>query len=209
MFERKLYGLFDLLDNEARLPRSSAQHFTTVAHATHKENPYLVHPQSSRHHRAMREDEGFIVCHYASDVCYNTAQFLDKNNDTLHASLQCLMQQSRKVMKRPPSKKPQYQHKDLLELASFLQGTHFVRCIKPNSEMKPGQFDGGQILVQLRCAGMSSALKVMQSGFPSRISYLLLSDMYRDCLPKRLATLDAQMLCKVRRMRYFGTNKTV
>lgn len=42
----------------------------------------------------MRDDEGFIICHYAADVCYDTTQFLDKNNYTLHASLQYLMQQS-------------------------------------------------------------------------------------------------------------------
>lgn len=45
----------------------------------------------------MRDDEGFIICHYAADVCYDTAQFLEKNNDTLHTSLQCLMQQSKFV----------------------------------------------------------------------------------------------------------------
>lgn len=36
--------------------------------------------------------------------------------------------------------------------------------------MKPNQFDGAQILAQLKCAGMSSALRVMQRGFPSRLT---------------------------------------
>uniref|UniRef100_A0A915EEB2 Myosin motor domain-containing protein n=1 Tax=Ditylenchus dipsaci TaxID=166011 RepID=A0A915EEB2_9BILA len=47
-------------------------------------------------------------------------------------------------------------------------GTHFVRCIKPNSEMKSGYFQGAQILDELKCAGMTSVLKLMQKGFPSR-----------------------------------------
>lgn len=57
-----------------------------------------------------------------------------------------------------------------MNLIFFFKGTHFVRCIKPNSEMKSNQFDGAQILLQLKCSGMSNALKVMQRGFPSRLT---------------------------------------
>lgn len=32
LFERKVNGLLDLLDEEARLPKPSSQHFTTYAH---------------------------------------------------------------------------------------------------------------------------------------------------------------------------------
>lgn len=42
----------------------------------------------------MRDDEGFIIRHYAGAVCYQTALFLEKNNDALHASLEFLMEQS-------------------------------------------------------------------------------------------------------------------
>uniref|UniRef100_A0A915Q8B6 Uncharacterized protein n=1 Tax=Setaria digitata TaxID=48799 RepID=A0A915Q8B6_9BILA len=226
LFEQKLYGIFELLDNESRLPQSSTQHFTTTLHQIHACHPCLMVPRSSRHHRTMRDDEGFIICHYAADVCYDTAQFLDKNSDTLHTSLQCLMQQSSSryfhVRKRlicelfdgNEFSQAEERNASLGKLVNasvgnkfrsqldiLLQklrktGTHFVRCIKPNAEMKSNQFDGAQILTQLKCAGMSSALKVMQRGFPSRISYLSLYNMYQKHLPSRLATLDAQLLCK-------------
>ena len=42
----------------------------------------------------MRDDEGFIIRHYAGSVCYQTSQFLDKNNDSLHLSLEMLMEMS-------------------------------------------------------------------------------------------------------------------
>ena len=42
----------------------------------------------------MRDDDGFIIRHYAGSVCYQTALFLEKNNDALHASLEFLMEQS-------------------------------------------------------------------------------------------------------------------
>ena len=57
----------------------------------------------------------------------------------------------------------------------FLQGSNFIRCIKPNDEMKSKDFEGGQILSQLECAGMVSVLELMQEGYPSRTSF---SDLY-------------------------------
>ncbi|KAM3718976.1 Unconventional myosin-VI [Dirofilaria immitis] len=219
LFDQKLYGIFELLDNESRLPRSSTQHFTTTVHEIHTGHPCLMVPRLSHHHRTMRDDEGFIIRHYAADVCYDTAQFLDKNNDTLHASLQCLMQQSKKSLicelfadskfsstfkREAPLGKlmnASVGNKFRLQLDILLAklretGTHFVRCIKPNSEMKPNQFNGAQILLQLRCSGMSEVLKVMQRGFPSRVSYLSLYNMYQKHLPSTLAMLDAQLFCK-------------
>lgn len=34
--------------------------------------------------------------------------------------------------------------------------------------MEPGNFEGAQILSQLKCAGMASVLNLMQKGYPSR-----------------------------------------
>ena len=45
----------------------------------------------------MRDDEGFLVRHYAGTVCYQTAQFLAKNNDQLHNSLEMLIEESEYV----------------------------------------------------------------------------------------------------------------
>jgi myosin VI len=42
----------------------------------------------------VRDDEGFLVRHFAGAVCYHTAQFIEKNNDALHASLEGLVQES-------------------------------------------------------------------------------------------------------------------
>ncbi|VDN08123.1 unnamed protein product [Thelazia callipaeda] len=218
LFEEKHRGIFDLLDNEARLPISSAAHFTLTVHKAHGSHPCLMSPHSTRHFRKMNDNEGFIICHYAADVCYNTTQFIEKNNDSLHSSLYYLMQQSRKsiICKLFDGKVSNVANQDVprrklvnasvaskfrSQLSALLEKlrqtrTHFVRCIKPNDEMKSGKFDGGRVLVQLKCAGMSSALKVMQNGFPSRISCKSIHQLYQYHLPRRLANLDAQLLCK-------------
>lgn len=46
-----------------------------------------------------------------------------------------------------------------------------MRCIKPNSNMLSGQFDSLAILNQFKCAGMTSVLRLMQQGFPSRLLF--------------------------------------
>lgn len=45
-------------------------------------------------YREIRDDEGFLIRHFAGAVCYQTAKFIEKNNDALHASLECLIQDS-------------------------------------------------------------------------------------------------------------------
>lgn len=42
----------------------------------------------------MRKDEGFLIKHYVSSVFYKTEDFLEKNNDALHESLEMLLEES-------------------------------------------------------------------------------------------------------------------
>uniref|UniRef100_A0A1I7YG55 Myosin motor domain-containing protein n=1 Tax=Steinernema glaseri TaxID=37863 RepID=A0A1I7YG55_9BILA len=207
LFEMRPMGLLDILDEESKLPRPTPQHFTAAVHETHAKHIRLTTPRKSklREDREMRDDEGFIVKHYAGSVCYQTALFLEKNNDALHQSLEFIMEQSETPLLQQLFKKttpvtnglalPRGKGSNKLSVAS---GTHFVRCIKPNEEMKPGQFEGARILSQLKCAGMISVLKLMQKGYPSRTMFADLYAMYKSLLPPRLSRLDARLFCKVR-----------
>ena len=42
----------------------------------------------------MKDDEGFLIRHFAGAVCYNTAEFLYRNNDALQDNLERLTQTS-------------------------------------------------------------------------------------------------------------------
>uniref|UniRef100_A0A915Q5E8 Myosin motor domain-containing protein n=1 Tax=Setaria digitata TaxID=48799 RepID=A0A915Q5E8_9BILA len=97
LFERKVDGLLDLLDEEARLPRPSPQHFTMCAHQQLQNHFRLTTPRKSklRGHRDMRDDEGLLIRHFAGSVCYQTSLFLEKNNDALHTSLELLLVSSK------------------------------------------------------------------------------------------------------------------
>lgn len=217
LFEKRGNGLFDLLDEEARLPSPSFKNFTKRAHEENSKHFRLDTPRKSRVkvHREMRDNEGLLIRHYAGSVCYETKHFIDKNDDQLHNSLEILIEQSTcpllvslfsssSLESSKPGNKLKAQSvgsKFKTQLTALLDklestGTHFVRCIKPNSQMSPWQFDGSVILSQLQCAGMTSVLKLMQYGFPSRTSFGSLYSSYQKNLPPNLARMDPRLFSK-------------
>lgn len=217
LLEGKGTGIFDLLDEESKLPRSSHTHFTSVLHSTHPKHFRLAVPRKSklRDHREITDDEGFLVRHFAGAVCYETAKFVEKNNDALHASLEGLMQETKNSFLRGlfnvSDSKPSLSKGKLSfisvgskfrsQLQALMQklqqtGTHFVRCIKPNLRMVDHCFEGGQILSQIKCSGMTSVLELMQQGYPSRAPFADLYNMYKQYLPPELARLDPRLFCK-------------
>eukprot|EP00804_Cyclotella_cryptica_P021604 CCRYP_005870-RK/>CCRYP_005870-RK protein AED:0.44 eAED:0.44 QI:0/0.66/0.25/1/0.66/0.5/4/0/551 len=45
---------------------------------------------------------------------------------------------------------------------------HYVRCLKPNDELAPDNFDPKQIVEQLRYCGVLEAVRVSRAGYPTR-----------------------------------------
>ncbi|ONM38750.1 Myosin family protein with Dil domain, partial [Zea mays] len=45
---------------------------------------------------------------------------------------------------------------------------HYIRCIKPNSVLKPGIFENTNVLQQLRCSGVLEAIRISCAGYPTR-----------------------------------------
>lgn len=73
-------------------------------------------------------------------------------------------------------------------LTTELEGTscNFVRCIKPNTQMKAGIFDKPFVVEQLRCSGTVQACEVLRVGLPTRILYAEVVDVYKPMLPPAL-----------------------
>lgn len=74
LIEAKANGVYTLLDEESKLPKPSAQHFTVEVHKAWSNHFRLGLPRSSRlkAHRTLRDEDGFLVRHFAGAVCYNT-----------------------------------------------------------------------------------------------------------------------------------------
>uniref|UniRef100_A0A2P2HZY0 Unconventional myosin-VI-like n=1 Tax=Hirondellea gigas TaxID=1518452 RepID=A0A2P2HZY0_9CRUS len=217
LIEAKGVGLISLLDEEHKLPKPSPTHFTSMCHSHHANHFRLALPRKSRlkDHREIRDDEGFLIRHFAGAVCYQTAEFLMKNNDALHASLEGLAQEAgnqfiKGLFMVSGSSNTNSRGKltfisvaakfktQLQELMDKLlgTGTSFVRCIKPNVKMVDHEFEGGPILSQLQCSGMTSVLELMQQGYPSRAPFNDLYHMYKKFLPEQLSRLDPRLFCK-------------
>ncbi|XP_058611317.1 myosin VIa isoform X2 [Onychostoma macrolepis] len=219
LVEAKLVGILDILDEENRLPQPSDQHFTETVHSKHKDHFRLTVPRKSKLtvHRNVRDDEGFIVRHFAGAVCYETTRFVEKNNDALHTSLATLVSESKdkfigELFENSNHSKNTKQKAGKLSFISVgnkfktqlnilldklhSTGSSFVRCVKPNLKMVSHRFEGAQILSQLQCSGMVSVLDLMQGGFPSRAPFHELYNMYKQYMPAKLTRLDPRLFCK-------------
>merc|ERR1719197_563631 len=199
------------------MPSANDTMFAEKMHSVHAKHFRLQVPRKSKmsHYKQLRDNEGFIVRHFAGAVCYHAEGFMDKNNDALTPDLNELVQGSkdpyiRKIFERRPGE-PEIKRgkltlislgdkfkKALDVLMAKLHSTRasFIRCIKPNQKMKPKIFEGAAIISQLQCAGMVSVLDLMQGGYPSRTLFQDLYDMYKAVLPPELAALDARTFSK-------------
>ncbi|KAG7460636.1 hypothetical protein MATL_G00200880 [Megalops atlanticus] len=231
LVEAKLTGILDILDEENRLPQPSDQHFTETVHSKHKDHFRLTVPRKSSgtcwsrgaqecsgtSHRDTRP--GFIIRHFTwSHTETNLpVKFVEKNNDALHMSLECLVSESkdrfvRELFENSNNSKDSKQKAGKLSFISVgnkfktqlnilleklrSTGSSFIRCVKPNLKMVSHQFEGAQILSQLQCSGMVSVLDLMQGGFPSRAPFHELYNMYKQYMPAKLTRLDPRLFCK-------------
>ena len=91
MLEKPPNGVLRLLDSQCKTPNASEGGFLSELNKVHGKSAFIV---PTRKHR-MRDEEGFIVRHFAGDVVYHSAaiigkdtkseevNWLEKNNDTL------------------------------------------------------------------------------------------------------------------------------
>eukprot|EP00977_Amphora_coffeiformis_P012271 scaffold3034_cov173-Amphora_coffeaeformis.AAC.7 len=77
---------------------------------------------------------------------------------------------------------------------------HYVRCLKPNEDLIPNNFDHLVIADQLRCAGVLEAIRVSRVGFPHRYFHEHFCDRYGILAKKTMArfrsTANATDVCQ-------------
>jgi len=172
----------------AALVRAFNTKFKTHAHYTEVSNPGSIKSilDSKKQKWKMTKidvkwDECFRVRHYAGDVVYTVSDFVGRSRDALQQNISSVMRASSKdhvsaLFSDSGSTKLTVGEvfcKQLERLAGKLQqgSTLFVRCIKPNPRMLPGQVDRQLTLEQLVYGGVISVLEIRKHGFADRVDY--------------------------------------
>ncbi|KAL6856068.1 hypothetical protein ACP4OV_018870 [Aristida adscensionis] len=206
LFEKKPLGLLSLLDEESTFPKATDLSFANK-----------LKQQLSGNSCFKGEHEGaFKICHYAGEVTYDTTGFLEKNRDPMHSeSIQLLssckselpnhfasvMVADSQNKSSPPwhsvvdTQKQSVVTKfkvQLFKLMQQLESTtpHFIRCIQPNSKLRPGLFEHNLILHQLKCCGVLEVVRISRTGYPTRMTHQQFAERYGILLLRSVASQD-------------------
>uniref|UniRef100_A0AAV1TMU3 Unconventional myosin-Vc n=1 Tax=Peronospora matthiolae TaxID=2874970 RepID=A0AAV1TMU3_9STRA len=157
----------------------------------------------------------FTIHHYAGDVTYNGAGFLEKNKDTLPTDMVQLLSgshnevisgiftptQASKRSSRGKNGKEGRQkgflvgntiagafRKQLSELMLTINKTssQYVRCIKPNANKSAVEFNRVMIVEQLRCAGVIAAIRISRAAFPNRLPLVEFQQRFQIICPSAM-----------------------
>ena len=175
LIEKKPNGLLVLLDEEIVMPKGTDETWSSKIHQTHGKNDHFE--------RIIKKSTAFIIKHYAGVVRYDAEGFLSKNRDTLYQDLYDVLSESKHPLMASIFPKLSENRKkislggqfrtQLNNLMDKLNQTqpHYVRCVKPNSEKEPNNFQSVMSLEQLRYAGVFEAIRIRQQGYPFRYSH--------------------------------------
>lgn len=92
----------------------------------------------------------------------------------------------RRGVKRGAFRTVGQRHKEQLSsLMNQLQSTqpHFVRCIVPNPDKRPGVIDVKLVLDQLRCNGVLEGIRIARLGYPNRLPFIEFRQRYEVLTP--------------------------
>ncbi|XP_033726689.1 LOW QUALITY PROTEIN: myosin-IIIb-like [Pecten maximus] len=56
---------------------------------------------------------------------------------------------------------------------------HFIRCLKPNANQSPDNFDSKLIMAQLRSTGVLETTRIRKQGFPTRLPHHIFVERYK------------------------------
>ena len=184
LIEKKNTGIISLLDESCMFPATTHEQFAQkLFQALDGKHPRFAKPK--------RSQTAFTLTHYAGEVTYESDFFLDKNKDFVVAEHQQLLAASTlELLAAVFEAKPEPDDSNkrggrsamkftsiaasfkgqLASLMTKLNETapHYIRCIKPNGLNVPSNFEGANVLHQLRCGGVLEAVRISCAGYPSR-----------------------------------------
>ncbi|KAL6505195.1 hypothetical protein OROGR_025012 [Orobanche gracilis] len=209
LIEKKPGGIIALLDEACMFPKSTHETFSNKLYQTFKNHKRFVKPKLSR--------TDFTIAHYAGEVQYQSDQFLDKNKDYVVPEHQDLLSASKcsfvaGLFPPPPEETTKSSNKSskfssigsrfkvqLQQLMETLNSTepHYIRCVKPNNQLKPAIFENVNVMQQLRCGGVLEAIRISCAGYPTRKTFYEFIHRFGLLAPEVLeGNVDEKVACK-------------
>ncbi|XP_051143772.1 myosin-12-like isoform X2 [Andrographis paniculata] len=203
LIEKKPGGIIALLDEACMFPKSTHETFAQKMYQTYKGHKRFSKPKLAR--------TDFTINHYAGDVTYQADYFLDKNKDYVVAEHQALLTESNcsfvaslfPPLPEETSKQSKFssignrfkqQLQSLMETLSTTE-PHYIRCVKPNTVLKPGIFENFNVLNQLRCGGVLEAIRISCAGYPTKRTFDEFIDRFGMLAPDVVEGSDERVAC--------------
>lgn len=160
------------------------------------------HFESKETHRSDKTVtmEQFRLKHYAGNVTYEIAGFMDRNMDNLSRDIKSLLHNSKDSVVAslfPDGVASQESTKRMVTTATTFKTSlnelvatllskapHYVRCIKSNDKLSPGTFDMELCRHQVRYLGLLENVRVRRAGFVFRQPYEKFIDRYKILCPR-------------------------
>jgi len=181
---KKPAGIIAFLDEECLLGKGTDLTFLEKIEQNLKGHKHFERPREKG-----KQADDFIVKHYAGDVRYNVANFLDKNKDLVWKDLLLIGESSNNPVLTHPTMFPRggaasaslarpvtagsnfkTQVQTLMDTLSRCM-PHYIRCIKPNELKKAAVFDDEMNLHQIRYLGLLENVRVRRAGFAFRQTF--------------------------------------
>uniref|UniRef100_A0A2K5LIS1 Myosin VC n=1 Tax=Cercocebus atys TaxID=9531 RepID=A0A2K5LIS1_CERAT len=223
LIEAKM-GILELLDEECLLPHGTDENWLQKLYNNFvNKNPLFEKPRMSNtsfviQHFADKVEykcEGFLEKN--RDTVYDMlveilraskfhlcANFFQENPAPLSPFGSMITVKSAKQVIKPNSKHFRTTvgskfRSSLYLLMETLNATtpHYVRCIKPNDEKLPFEFDSKRIVQQLRACGVLETIRISAQSYPSRWTYIEFYSRYGILMTKQeLSFSDKKEVCK-------------
>eukprot|EP01121_Diplochlamys_sp_Union-15-3_P000162 TRINITY_DN1014_c0_g1_i1.p1 TRINITY_DN1014_c0_g1~~TRINITY_DN1014_c0_g1_i1.p1 ORF type:complete len:920 (+),score=212.17 TRINITY_DN1014_c0_g1_i1:54-2813(+) len=193
--QTKGLSVLKLLDEECKFPNGTDKSLAGKLATNFASNKYFEKPRTS--------DMEFIIKHYAGNIIYNVAGFLDKNKDfIIPEQLEAMANSTIAFVSKQlfsdisGSKNPGASAMKFVSVASQFKTSlgklmetiektspHYIRCIKPNEEKIPNKLDKSKVLDQLRYGGVLESIKICRAGYPTRRDYTDFWERYSILMP--------------------------
>mmetsp|Transcript_11817 Transcript_11817/g.17718 ORF Transcript_11817/g.17718 Transcript_11817/m.17718 type:complete len:1156 (+) Transcript_11817:170-3637(+) len=195
LIEKKHSGIFSILDEQCKLAKCTDQSFSNVTYEKCGENPRFDANRTHRargmfcvnHYAGMVEysAENFLDKN-KDELPKEATDFLLSSSTSIFVELGNILSSKMHEGSKGSSSRNFQRTSSALSRASVgsqfasqlrilresidKTSPHYIRCLKPNDDLIPDNFDPAIIADQLRCAGVLEAVRVSRIGYPQRYS---------------------------------------